>query len=155
MISLSNDISGRPHYSLNRQHHAIKNIGFARQLLAALHREAIEAGLPVVLGDAPFRREPALYQHAIQGRIQRPVFDVQAVLGGVLYALRYGVAVERTAAQGAENQQVERAGQQLRIGGRFLSHVRTIYSPDRGVKRLQYSMLAEEEGFEPPNESPR
>src|SRR5438270_8595858 len=101
------------HHKLNGAHHAIEFLGLSVQLFAALRRQPVEASLTVVLGSAPLSLEPALNQHPVEGRIKRAVLNCDAVAGSLLDALDNGIAVKRSGRDGAQDQQVKRARQQI------------------------------------------
>jgi hypothetical protein len=57
---------------------------FALQVLASAPRQPVVLDLPVVLGDAPLGLQPtAPFLHAMQGRIQRALFEPQHVAGHI------------------------------------------------------------------------
>ena len=73
----------------------------------------------MVFGDAPLGRQPALDQHAVERGIQRAVLDPEALARSILDSLDDSVSVKRAAAQGPQDQQIERPREQLRDGIRF------------------------------------
>src|SRR5262245_36555506 len=101
-------------------HHAADGVGhalpfprFNRELTAARRGEAVIPGAAAELRDPPLGLDPALVLEAMEGRIQRALIDLQDVLGNLLDALGDGPAVQGILLQRAQNQQIERAGQQI------------------------------------------
>src|SRR3954468_7836872 len=47
------------------------------ELPASLARQLVVAGTPVVLARAPLRADPPAPEHALQGRVERPLVDVE------------------------------------------------------------------------------
>src|ERR1044071_131732 len=82
--------------------------------------ELVESSAPVGLGDPPLGRDPAPALESLERRIERPLVDLEHVVGQELDALRDGPAVELLAGNGAHDEQVEGALDE--IGG--LRHVR-------------------------------
>ena len=90
--------------------HAAVARQFALQLLAALGGQLVIAGPPVLGGLSPFPGNPALDEHTLQGRVERPFLHLQNVFGGLLDIVRDLEAVHRAgASQGLQNQHVEGA----------------------------------------------
>ena len=58
----------------------------------------------------------------MERRIQRPGLDLEQVFGGPLNVFGDRVAVGGSGKQGAEDQEIERASQQLNTGRRLASH---------------------------------
>src|SRR6185437_892018 len=67
------------------------------ELAAAGGGDGVEARLPVLLGGAPAAADPARLLHTVQRRIQRSLFDAQAIGGSALDVLGDRVPVERAA----------------------------------------------------------
>src|SRR5260370_13760545 len=101
---------------LNGPHHAVELLRLVLQLPAALGGEPVKPRLAVAFVGAPLGGQPALDEHAVEGRVERPVFDRYAVAGGCLHVFDNVVAVRRPGAQRAQDQQVESAGQQSGTG---------------------------------------
>ena len=87
--------------------------GFERELAAALRRQPVELGPAVVFGGALFERNPSPLDEPMQRRIERALLDLQDVVGVEFDGLGDGVAVGRSQQQGAQNQQVQSALQEL------------------------------------------
>ena len=68
------------------------------ELLAARVGEAVQLGAPAELGRAPLGLDPAPPLEAVEGRIERAVFDQHGVAGRLLDEAGDGVAVARTSA---------------------------------------------------------
>jgi len=83
-------------------------------------RQRVELGLPIVVGHTPFRVEPSSGLEPVQGRIQRPLFDLEVASGDLLDAQQDAVPVLRAERDRLEDQQVERAGKN-RSGHRSFS----------------------------------
>ena len=60
---------------------------FGVELFASGPGQRIEAGAPVVLGCAPFGRNPALVLEAVQRRVERALLDAQQIIRNLLDAL--------------------------------------------------------------------
>src|ERR1043166_5381104 len=104
------------HYLLNRAHHALEALRFTFELRASFPCQAVKSRAAIVFGDAPFGSEPTFHQHAIEGRIEGPVFDLQVIARGIADAFRDRIAVQRTGAESTQDQQVESPRKQLRTG---------------------------------------
>src|SRR5688500_5871032 len=91
------------------------------QLRAPRARELIDLGAPVVVGDTPCRRHPALALEAMQRRVQRAFLDEQRILGGLLDPFGDRIAMLRAPAQGLEDEQLEAAAENVEFG--FGRHV--------------------------------
>ena len=76
-------------------------------------RSAIELGAPVVLGGALVERDPATLDQPVQRRIQRSLLDLQHIVRAALDRFGNRMPVRRSEPQRPQDQQVERALQQL------------------------------------------
>src|ERR1022692_689466 len=85
--------SRRPHYQLDGADQAVAIFGLLLQLLAAFRRQLVEACLAIVFGNAPLGLQPALDEHAIERRVERPVLNNKVLARGVLDAFGDRVAV--------------------------------------------------------------
>jgi hypothetical protein len=65
----------------------------------------------------------------MQSRIQRPVFDLENILGTVLNGVRDGVTVGRAKDQRPENQQIESSLKHFTLQGRFAAWHVLQYTP--------------------------
>src|SRR6185437_11965962 len=85
----------------NCAHHALELRDLHDELLASCRRELVVAGAAIAGGGAPSRDDPALDEHALQRRIERPFFDLQYIFGGLLdrvgdlKAMQLAIAGER------------------------------------------------------------
>jgi hypothetical protein len=79
----------------------------------ALGRQPVELRLAIVLGDAPFDRNPSPLDQSMQRWVQRALFDLQYIVRVEFNRLGDGVAVPRAQQQRAQNQQVQRALEQF------------------------------------------
>ena len=95
--------------------HPLPFARFNGELTAARRREPVILGPAAELGHLPLSFEPALMLEPVQGRVERALVDLQHVFGNLLDALRDRPAVQGVLLQRAQDEQVERAGQQ--IGG--------------------------------------
>src|SRR5262245_56404909 len=86
---------------------------FDRELTAAGRGEAVILGAAAQLRDFPLGLDPALVLEPMEGRIERALVDLQDVSRNLLDALGDGPAVLGVLLQRAQDQQIERAGQQI------------------------------------------
>jgi hypothetical protein len=96
------------------------------ELLTAEPGERIEAGLASSVGRGPFSCEPAALFEAMERGIERALLDLQDVAGHLLQALRDGVAVDRAEGDDFQDEDVERALEQVGFGG-VARHAKTFY----------------------------
>src|SRR5437763_972468 len=89
-------------------------LSFYAELLSSGSSQRVEPGAAVVFRRAPFGFHPALEQEPLQRRIKRAFADLQHFIGHVLEPLRHGVAMQRFAHERLQDQQLERAGQEVR-----------------------------------------
>src|SRR5204862_44885 len=85
----------------------------ARELPSARGRERIELRLAARVGDSLLRPDPSLLLEAMQSRIERALRDLQGVPAHLLDALPDRPAVLRFERQRLEDQQIERALNQV------------------------------------------
>src|SRR5215831_8309260 len=105
----------------NQRHGAGEGVPFrvlGRELLTPERRQAIEPRPLAFLGQVPRRSDPALRLQTMKRRIQRPRLDLEEVFRGALYMLGNRMPVREPDKQGTEDEQVERALQQLNAGRR-------------------------------------
>jgi hypothetical protein len=98
---------------------AIPAVGFLAQTLAARSSEIIELGPAVVVGCAPTCFEESLAYQAIQGGIERALFDKQSAARNLLDAQKNTIAMERAEGDSFQNEEIESAGKKLSLA----SHV--------------------------------
>src|SRR5919106_1369051 len=101
------------HHAADGACHALPFPRFDRELAAAGSREVVILGAAAQLRDLPLGLDPALVLETMEGRIKRSLIDLQDVLGHLLDALGDGPAVQGILLQGAQDQQIERAGQHI------------------------------------------
>src|SRR5207248_8279497 len=90
-------------------------VGFFHELFASRGGERIEARLAVVDRYAPLAGDPAALLETLQRGIERSVLDEELLVGGLLDGVRDALAVLRPPDEGAEDQQIQRALQQLEL----------------------------------------
>src|SRR5690348_14552573 len=101
-------------HSLNRAYDSVELRNFGRELFAAELRDPIVARAAVAAGDAPFRCDPTLDEHALQRGIQRTFLHLQHILRSGLYRVGDFVPVQfAVPGKGLQYQHVERAGRNL------------------------------------------
>ena len=86
---------------------------FFVETLTTSSGEPVQARTPVVRRRLPLGGDPTCLFHAVEGRIQRPFFDPQRVVGNVVNMRGNTVAVMRTTAQGLEHEEVQRPLQDI------------------------------------------
>src|SRR5206468_10445920 len=91
-----------------RPHSPFPPAGLVAQPLAARRREAVVPRAAVILGCAPERSDPPAILETVERRIQRPVLDLQHLVGSLLDGVRDRVPVRGAEGQGFQDQQVER-----------------------------------------------
>jgi len=75
--------------------------------------QAVVLRLPLVFRLAPFGRNQALVLQPVQGGVQRSLLNLETITGDLLNPKEHAVAVKRAQRHRLENQQIERALQQL------------------------------------------
>src|SRR5262249_42599679 len=103
---------------------ALPFAGFLDELLAPEGGEGARARPPVVRGDAPLAGNPAPLFQALERGKESAVLDEQLMIRGVLDGMADRLAVPRAEDRRAEDQQVQRALQQverLALSGRHLT----------------------------------
>src|SRR5207253_10227078 len=81
---------------------------------SARRRRSIESCTPVGLRDAPLGGDPALTFQSLKRRIERTLVHPQHVLRQILDALRNRPPVQLLGGDGAQNQKIERALNEVR-----------------------------------------
>jgi len=86
---------------------AIPAVGFVAQTLAARSSELVELGAAVVVGCAPacFEKSPA--HQAVQGGIERALFDKQGSTRNLLDTQKNTITMERAERNGLQNEEIE------------------------------------------------
>ena len=92
-----------------------------RELFPAGPGQLVELRLPVGLGRPPLRLDPSFLFEAMERGIERALGNLQHVAGDLLDALRDRPAVHRSRGECAENEQVQRALQQIGLAGQRAS----------------------------------
>src|SRR5262245_33773946 len=95
----------------------IPAFGVGLEALSTGGGERIELGLAVVVRRAPLAVDEALMLEPIEGGIERTLLDGERASGDLLDAQQHAVAMLRAERDGLEDQQIERAGQELRLCG--------------------------------------
>jgi len=104
----------RPHHPSDRRGDLLPFRFSVRQLLSTERRQSVILELAVaVAGSLPRGDDPVFALHPVECRIQRPVLNLQHVVGRALDVARDFVTMCRTEEQGSEDEHVERALQQL------------------------------------------
>jgi hypothetical protein len=101
------------HDAANRGGHALPRARLGGQLPAPGSGELVILRPPAKLGHRPLGGDPALMLEAMEGGVERPLVDLQDVSGDLLDALRDRPAMKRLGLKRSQDQQVERAGQQV------------------------------------------
>ena len=105
--------SSQLHHAADGRRHALPLARFDGQLPAPRSGELVVLGSPAEFGDGPLRFNPAPVLEPVEGGIQRALADLQHILGNLLDALRDRPAMLRPGLERPQDQQVERAGQQV------------------------------------------
>src|SRR3989442_2863485 len=109
----------------NQRHGAGERVPFrlrGRELSTPERREAIEPGPLTFVRQFPRGSYPTLCLETMERRIQRSCLDLKQVFGGALNVLGDRLAVSGPGKQRAEDEQVERALQQLNTGRCIVAH---------------------------------
>src|SRR5262249_37447091 len=98
------------HYALHALGESLPTFLFIEKLLFAFGGQRVEAGLAIFLGSSPFGAHPALLFHAVKGRVERPLFHSQQLVGNAVDMGGDGVAVHAPGGgQALENEEGQRA----------------------------------------------
>ena len=92
--------------------------GLRAELFPALRGELVVLGFAIVLGKPPFGLEQSAFLHAVERGVERALLDLESLVGGLADPRRDGVAVARTPGEGLEDEEVERALEEVEIDGR-------------------------------------
>src|SRR5438105_908010 len=104
------------HHSANGGREASPLLRLFAELLSAGSGELIEARASSQLGHAPRRSDPSLLLDAMEGGVEGTLIDLKHVLRELLDTLGDRPAVARAGDEGAENEEVERALEQVESG---------------------------------------
>src|ERR1043165_4243838 len=88
-----------------------------RQLCAPRARELIELGFAVVLGESPLGLDPLPLLHPVERGVESALFYREGPFGGLPDPLSDGVAVAGTPGEGLEDEHIERALEEIEVGG--------------------------------------
>ena len=92
----------------DRSRDALVRLNLVGQLLAARGRQTVVAGAAVPVSAAPFALDPALDEHSLERRIERPFFHLKHLIRRDLNRLRDLEAVQFPAAsQRPQDEHVE------------------------------------------------
>jgi hypothetical protein len=86
------------------------------KVFLSTRREPVIAGALTFIGEVPGGHDPAASFEAMEGRVKRTGFHLQHFFGGALDMPGDGMAVGRPVKQGAENQDIERALEEVDAG---------------------------------------
>ena len=89
----------------------------AHELLSAETRDAVVAGAFPFVGSLPGRGHPAIGFESIKRRVERTGFNLQQVFRRPPNVFGNGMTVARTRLQGAQDEKIERASQELESRG--------------------------------------
>src|SRR5690348_16771611 len=103
----------RVHDSADRVHEARPAILFAQQLGLARGRQLVVLRALVRFADSPLGLQPAALHQAVEGGVERTGFDLEEVVRLRADRQTDSVSVPRPPLQGAEDQHVEGALEQL------------------------------------------
>src|SRR5687768_9936397 len=109
--------SRRPQDELDHVHVAPPLLRLRAEGPAPGARELVVLRPPPVLGGAPLALDPPLLLEPLEGRVERALADVQRVARELLDPLRDGPPVHGLERQRLEDQQVQRAADDVGLGG--------------------------------------
>src|SRR5215472_6982690 len=121
--------SCRLHHLPDGAHHAVELRLLPFQMLSARRADAVIARPPVVIGAFPFALHQPVHQQPLQRRVKRSFAHLHHFVGEAFQLGRDSVTMLGPAHQGAEDQHVQRARQQVGSGGSLLKH--GVYGIDR------------------------
>jgi hypothetical protein len=100
--------SGELHDGLNTLDGLLPRALGEGELLTAGGSEGVELGATIGFGEGPFGAHPLVLIHAVEGRIERALFDAEEVAGDALDVEDDAVAVEGGAVrEGLENEELK------------------------------------------------
>src|SRR5688572_26598270 len=106
---LAADASGRSHDERDRGRESIPVGALLLEPPAARRSQAVKSGAPVVLRDTPIGGDPPLTFQSLERRVERALVDLKHVVRQQLDPLRDRPPVELLGGDGAHDQEVERA----------------------------------------------
>src|SRR5580765_2829442 len=101
------------HDASDRVLHPVPVTRFDDELLPSQGRQPVIFRPPPELRHFPLGFDPAAMLEPVQGRVQRTLVDLEHVLGNVLDSLGDRPTMERIPLQRAEDQQIQRSGEQI------------------------------------------
>src|SRR6185503_17080681 len=105
--------------------------------------QRVELGLSVVLCDAPLRLdEPPLF-HAVQRGIERPFLDPQGIVRELMDAHRDAVSVIGPRAEAFEDQQIQRALNEIEVPDRHGSSVASLRRSKQAERLLRLTQTVQ------------
>src|SRR5215472_1431162 len=114
---------GGLHHHGNQRRSALPARRLSVELLAPQSRELVKLGLSISLGHTPFSRQPSALFHAVKCWIQRPFFDPQSIVSGLLKPSSDCIAVKRPARQGLEDHHIQSSLKQVCYSHLFLTTI--------------------------------
>ena len=114
--------SGGLQHAVDRRAGAPPRVRGVLQPLPAARGEAVVLGAAIVLGHVPCRRQQPAQLQPVQGRVQGSLFDGQRLRGRHVNPVGDLVAVLLAGGEGPQNQQLQRALEEVRRLVRVRSH---------------------------------
>src|SRR6266516_1002697 len=106
--------SRRVQHLLDGYDQAVELLAFVDELFAPRGSQRVKACAAVVFGCTPLAFHPPFEQQALQRRVERALANLQDFVRDLTQALRNAVAMHRTGGECFENQQLQRAREQVR-----------------------------------------
>ena len=106
---------------------ALPLFGFGLGLPTSGRGEAVILGFAVVFRFSPGCSQPAGFFHPVEGGEEGAGFYLERPLGDLFNAAGDAQSVERFEREGAQDQEIERALQEIRGLGRRVAHVGILY----------------------------
>ena len=97
--------------------HLLKAGDFTFEVLDARRGDAVGADAAVAGGGFPLGLDEIVFQHALQGGVERALFHLQQLVGTLLDVLDEGVAVHGLAAERLEDHHLQRAAEEVALIG--------------------------------------
>ena len=95
---------------MNRADHALEILLFLRELLASGGGQRVIPRAPIVLRLPPFGFHEAVEEESLECGVERALAHLEHVLRDLAQSLGDGVSMQGLVTQGAEDQEIERAG---------------------------------------------